>query len=140
ASSGLGGPPGGWVGGPGPWKCPPADKKSPAGPPVGATEFASHLPTAWMCIPWKPGVRIPSPIVSTVRVAKPPVKSNVAVATGLPSAVDSWAVSFCPSPADGWVGDADGDVDPVQIGGVVPGEVLGFWWGGQAPRPRRGRA
>ena len=47
-------------------------------------------------MPWKPGDRMPSPIVSTVIVAKPPAKSNVAVATGLPSGVDSCAVSFLP--------------------------------------------
>src|ERR1700730_613910 len=140
ASSELRSPLAGWVVCPGTWKCPPAEKKSPAGPRVGATEFGSHLPTAWMCIPWKPGVRMPSPIVSTVRVAKPPVKSNVPVAAGLPSAVDSWAVSFCPSPFAGWEVDADGDVDPVQTGGLVPGEVLGFWCGLQALSPRAGTA
>ena len=41
------------------WKCPPAELKSPGAPPVGATELASHLPTEWMCRPWKPGVSSP---------------------------------------------------------------------------------
>ena len=39
-----------------------------------------------MCIPWKPGDRTPVAVVSTVTVAKPPAKSMVALATGLPSA------------------------------------------------------
>ncbi len=49
-------------------KCPPADKKSPGAPPVGAVELASHLPTEWMCTPWKPGLSWPVPVVSMVIV------------------------------------------------------------------------
>ena len=34
----------------------PADMKSPGAPPIiASTEFGSHLPTSWMCRPWKPG-------------------------------------------------------------------------------------
>ena len=54
---------------PGTWKCPPAELKSPGAPPVGATESASHLPTEWMCRPWKPGVSWPGAVVCTVTVA-----------------------------------------------------------------------
>ena len=53
---------------PGTWKCPPAELKSPGSPPVGATELASHLPTEWMCMPWKPGVSAPVPVDLTVIV------------------------------------------------------------------------
>lgn len=35
----------------------------------GATEFGSHLPTWWMCRPWKPGVSLPTPVVAIVTVA-----------------------------------------------------------------------
>ena len=105
-------------------ECPPAERKSPGAPPVGATELGSHLPTEWMCRPGKPGVSLAGVVVWTVIVAKPPVKSMSAVATVVPSASFRWAVSF--SPVAAWpvvcpplVGDgAAGDTD-----GVVPGEV-----------------
>ena len=54
---------------PGAWKCAPAELKSPGAPPVGATELASHLPTEWMCSPWKPGDSWPGLVVLTVTVA-----------------------------------------------------------------------
>jgi hypothetical protein len=44
--------------------------------------------------PWKPGESIPAVTVSTVTVAYPLVKSMVASATCLPSAVFSCVVSF----------------------------------------------
>src|SRR3954467_3041103 len=122
----------GWLVWPAVWKCAPAELKSPGAPPVGATELASHLPTEWMCRPWNPGVNLPGAVVSTVTVAKPPVNSMSAVATAVPSASFSWAVSFsplaagpAPSPPSVSLGDADGDGEPVQTGGVVPGEVAG---------------
>lgn len=74
---------------PGAWKWSPADMKSP-----------SHVPTAWMCRPCKPGERIPVPMVSTVTVAYPLVKSIVASATGSPSVDFSWVVSVCAPDAD----------------------------------------
>jgi len=76
-------------------KWPPAEAKSAGGPPVGATELASHLPTEWMCIPWLPGDRIPPATVSTVTVAYPFAKSIVALATGLPSADFNSVVMVC---------------------------------------------
>src|SRR6478735_5926978 len=120
----------GWLVWPAFWKCAPAELKSPGAPPVGATELASHFPTEWMCRPWKPGVNWPGAVVSTVTVAKPPANSMSAVATVVPLASFSWAVSF--SPLAAWfspvwpcpsVGDAEGDGEPVQTDGVVPGEV-----------------
>lgn len=54
--------------------------------------MASHLPAEWMCSPWKPGVRMPVAMVSTVTVAYPFVKSRVAFATGVPFAVFSCVV------------------------------------------------
>jgi hypothetical protein len=78
------------------WKCAPAERKSPGAPPVGAMELGSHFPMEWMCRPWKPGVSLPGVVVSTVTVAKPPVNSMSAVATVVPSASFSWAVSFSP--------------------------------------------
>jgi hypothetical protein len=74
---------------------PPADSKSPAGPPVGATELASHLPTEWMCMPWLPGDRTPPATVSTVTVAYPFAKSIVALATGLPAGDFNSALMVC---------------------------------------------
>ena len=59
----------GWPLWPGTWKCAPAELKSPGAPPVGATELASHLPTEWMCRPWKPGVSCTGAVVFTVTVA-----------------------------------------------------------------------
>lgn len=47
-----------------------------------------------MCKPWKPGESMPAATVSTVTVAYPLVKSMVASATCLPSAVFSCVVSF----------------------------------------------
>lgn len=44
-------------------------QKLPGAPPVGATELGSHLPTWWMCRPWKPGVSLPTPVVAIVTVA-----------------------------------------------------------------------
>src|SRR6476620_5069696 len=120
----------GWLVWPAFWKCAPAELKSPGAPPVGATELASHFPTEWMCRPWKPGANWPGAVVSTVTVAKPPANSMSAVATVVPLASFSWAVSF--SPLAAWfspvwpcpsVGDAEGDGEPVQTDGVVPGEV-----------------
>lgn len=79
---------------------PPAELKSPAEPPVGATEFASHLPTEWMCIPWLPGESLLFPVVSTVTVANPSVKSMVALATAVPSAVFNSALMVCEPASD----------------------------------------
>jgi hypothetical protein len=84
----------GWPVCPGACKRSPADAKSADWPPLDATELASHLPTAWMSSPWKPGVRMPAATVSTVTVAYPLVKSMVASATCLPSAVFICVVSF----------------------------------------------
>src|ERR1700682_4649084 len=129
------------------WKCAPAELKSPDAPPVGATELASHLPTEWMCRPWKPGVSLPGAVVSTVTVAKPPANSMSAVATVVPSASFSWAVSFsplgsvwpaCPCPLS--LGEADGAGEPVQIDGVVPGDVAMGSFGLQALKARTGTA
>src|ERR1700704_5114215 len=122
------------------WKCAPAELKSPGAPPVGATELASHLPTEWMCRPWKPGVSSPGAVVSTVTVAKPPANSMSAVATVVPSASFSWAVSFSPLVAAVALGDADGDGEPVQIDGVVPGDVAGCSGGLQALKASTGTA
>src|SRR5262245_39955045 len=83
-----------------------------------------------MCRPWKPGVSLPDAVVSTVMVAKPPVKSMSAVATVVPSAIFSWAVSFspvaawpvaCPPSVPPPAGVGEGE--PVHTDGVVPGEV-----------------
>ena len=81
---------------PGAWKWSPAEVKSP-----------SHVPTAWMCRPCRPGDRIPVPMVSTVTVAYPLVKSMLASATGWPSVVFSWVVSVCAPDADPEVVVAD---------------------------------
>ena len=68
-SSDASSPLAGWPVWPDTCRCPPAELKSPRAPPVGATESASHLPTEWMCSPWKPGDRMPPATVSTVTVA-----------------------------------------------------------------------
>src|ERR1700693_516777 len=52
-----------------------------------------------MCKPWKPGESTPAATVSTVTLAYPLVKSMVASATCLPSAVFSCVGSF-PAPDD----------------------------------------
>ena len=59
-----------------------------------------------MCKPWKPGESTPAVTVSTVTVAYPLVKSMVASATCLPSAVFSCVVSF-PALDPGEVVDVD---------------------------------
>src|SRR6478752_1338713 len=138
----------GWLVWPAFWKCAPAELKSPGAPPVGATELASHLPTAWMCRPWKPGVNWPGSIVSTVTVAKPPVNSMSAVATGVPLASFSWAVSFSPVGAGASVpcppalspGDAEGAGEPVHTDGVVPGVVATGSFGAHALNATTGTA
>ena len=81
-----------------------------------------------MCRPWKPGVSSPGAVVSTVTVAKPPANSKSAVATVVPSASFSWAVSFSPlgsfalaGPCQPSLAEAEGAGEPVQTDGVVPG-------------------
>src|ERR1700756_2313185 len=61
-----------------------------------------------MCRPWKPGESTPAATVSTVTVAYPLVKSMVASATCLPSAVFSCVVTFPALDAPGEVVDVDG--------------------------------
>jgi len=89
----------------------------------------SHLPTEWMCRPWK-RASLTGAVVSTVTVAKPPANSMSAVATVVPSASFSWAVSFsplgsvwpaCPCPLS--LGEADGAGEPVQMDGRSAGDV-----------------
>src|SRR3954468_22015445 len=72
-----------------------------------------------------------------------------AVATVVPSASFSWAVSFSPLAAAWPVpppspppcsGDADGDVEPVQTDGVVPGCVATGSFGLQAHNASAGTA
>src|SRR6478672_277864 len=123
------------------WKWPPAELKLAGAPPVGATELASHLPTEWMCSPWNPGASLPLAVVCTVSVAKPPVNSMSAVATVVPS------VSFSPLGSAEVVGagpsspaDAEGDGEPVQIAGVVPGDVATGSLGLQAVNASAGTA
>jgi len=60
-----------------------------------------------MCKPWKPGESMPAATVSTVTVAYPLVKSMVASATCLPSAVLSCVVSFPVLEDPGEVVDVD---------------------------------
>ena len=45
---------------------------------LGSGELGSHLPTAWTCSPWKPGVR---PLTSTVTVvpASPAANDTVPI-------------------------------------------------------------
>jgi hypothetical protein len=99
-----------------------------------------------MCIAWKPGGRTFSSVVSTVTVANPPLNSIVAFATCLPSGVASFAVSFREAPDEldavvlTDVLDGPGAGEPVHTDGVVPGELLGFWFGLQALSARAGTA
>src|SRR5581483_251678 len=84
---------------------------------------------------------MPPAVALTVIVAKPPVKSNSAVATGLPSGVARFAVSFLPllsGAADD--GPEDGDEEPVQTDGGVPSVLLAFWFGLQALSANAGTA
>ena len=83
-----------------------------------------------MCRPWKPGVSLPGAVVSTVTVAKPPANSMSAVATVVPSAsfqlggqlLAAGGSALDPRPCPpSTPGDADGDGEPVQTDGVVPG-------------------
>ena len=73
------------------------------------------------------------------------MNSKSAVATVVPLAFLSWAVSFSPagsaspSPSAGAAG-ADGDGDPVQIDGVVPGCEPPARWGLQALKASAGTA
>src|SRR4029077_13643578 len=124
-----------------------AELKSPGAPPVGATKLASHLPTEWMCRPWKPGVSTPGAVVSPVRVAQPPGNSMSAVAPGVPLASFSWAVSFSPlatgaasCPPEPSPGEAEGDGEPVQTEGVVPGEGATGSFGLEGLKTRTGTA
>src|SRR5699024_4868264 len=108
---------------------------APGAPPPGGSESASHLPTPWMCMPWKPGVRMPALVVCTVMVAYslPPslVNSKVAVATWPPSGVARCATRLSVSLAPpGSLAAPDGAADPVQMAGVVPGASDGCSLGG----------
>src|SRR6476646_8655972 len=133
---------------PGAWKCVPAELKSPGAPPVGATELASHLPTEWMCRPWNPGASSPGALVLTVTVAYPSAKAISAVATVVPFANFKSAVSFSPLlwlswppwPPPSSLGGADGDGEPVQTDGLVPGEELGVSGALQPLNTRAGTA
>ena len=83
---------------------------------------------------------MPGVVVSTVTVAKPAANSMSAVATVVPSASFSGAVSFSPLGAGPSVGDADGAGEPVQTEGVVPGEVATGSFGLHALKATTGTA
>ena len=109
------------------WKCSPAERKSPDAPPLGPTEFGSHLPTLWMCTPWNPGASRPWPLVAMVTVAYPLLKSNFAVATSVPSGVRRWVLKLGTGCAASVPEAPAGAGDPVQIAGVVPGTDDACW-------------
>src|ERR1700722_2048148 len=120
-------PLGGWAAWPGAWKCSPAERKSPDAPPLGPTEFGSHLPTLWMCTPWNPGASRPSPLVAMVTVAYPLLKSNFAVATWVPSGVRRWVLRLGTGSAASVPDAPAGAGEPRQISGLVPGTDDACW-------------
>ena len=96
----------------------------------------------------EPRCQLPAALVLTVTVAYPSAKAISAVATVVPFANFKSAVSFSPLlwlswppwPPSSSPGGADGDGEPVQIDGVVPGVELGVSGALQALNTRAGTA